>query len=124
MAHEGIYATFEECIVKMGNGYDSVTIDEDRINEFCLQAESYINVLCRKVFAVDAAAFAALNAGKKYILSEAASNLVAIYAVQYDTSGYHSVREAENIINVCWQRFNQCIKLLNAEGSIDFITNA
>ena len=122
MAHQGIFATSAECIFKMGNGYDSVKVDEDRINELCLQAESYINVLCNFNFSDVYAA--TLNVDVKYILSEAASNLVAIYGIQYDMSGYNSSREAENIINVNWARFNQCIKLLNGQNQRDFINNA
>jgi hypothetical protein len=124
MAHTGIYATSAECIFKMGGGYDAINVAEAMINELCLQAESYINVLCRQIFAVDSTAFTALNAGKKYILSEAVSNLVGIYGTQYNLSGYNSPREAENIINTNWQRFNQCIKLLQEQASVTFIMAA
>lgn len=122
MTHTGIYATSAECIFKMGNGYDTVNVDEDRINELCLQAQNFINVVCRTTFAADATAFTALPAATKYLLSEATSNFVAIYGVSYDTSGYHSVREAENIVNICWQRFNQILKLLNEDGASTFVT--
>lgn len=121
MAHTGIYATSAECIFKMGNGYDSTNVDEDRINELCLQVESFINVLCRQVFAVDSTAFAALTAGEKYILSETTSNLVAIYGAQYDAAGYGSQREQENIININWARFIQCIGLLKNQKTVTFI---
>ena len=120
MVHTGIYASSTECIFKMGNGYDSTNVDEDRINELCLQAESYINVLCRQVFAVDSAAFTALTAGKKYILSEAVSNLVGIYGVQYNLYGFSSTREAENIVNINWARFTQLIKLLQEQEAVTF----
>ena len=49
MVHTGIYATSAECIFKMGKGYDSTNVDEARINELCLQCESYINDLCREL---------------------------------------------------------------------------
>lgn len=121
MAHTGIYATSAECIFKMGNGYDSTNVDEDRINELCKQCESFINDLCRQVFAVDAAAFTALDAGKKYLLSETVSNYVGFYGAMYDSSGYGSQREQENIMNTCWARFIQCIGLLKSQETVTFI---
>jgi len=121
MAHTGIYATSAECIFKMGNGYDSTNVDEDRINELCLQCESFINVLCRKVFAVDSTAFTALNAGKKYLLSETVSNFVGYYGILYDLSGYNSTREGENLANTCWARFVQCIGLLKNQEAVTFM---
>jgi len=121
MAHTGIYATSAECIFKMGNGYDSTNVDEDRINELCKQCESFINDLARQVFAKDAAAFTALDAGKKYILSETVSNYVGFYGAMYDAAGYGSQREQENIMNTCWARFIQCIGLLKSQETVTFI---
>jgi len=121
MAHTGIYATSAECIFKMGNGYDSTNVDEDRINELCLQAQSFINDLCRQVFAKDATAFTALDAGKKYLLSETVSNFVGYYGNLYNASGYNSQREAENLANTCWARFVQCIGLLKSQDTVTFI---
>ena len=121
MAHTGIYATSAECIFKMGNGYDSTNVDEDRINELCLQAESFINDLCRRVFAVDLAAFTALTSGEKYILTETTSNFVGFYGAGYKSAGYGSQREQENIVNINWARFIQCIGLLKDQKTVTFI---
>lgn len=121
MAHTGIYATSEECIFKMGNGYDTVNVTEDRINELCLQVESFCNNLAREVLAVDAAAFTALDAGKKYLLTEITSNYVGFYGAMYDAAGYGSQREQENIMNTCWARFVQCIGLLKDQKTVGFI---
>jgi len=121
MAHTGIYATSAECIFKMGNGYDSTNVSEDRINELCLQIESFCNNLGREIFAVNATAFTALNAGKKYLLTEITSNYVGFYGAMYDASGYGSQREQENIMNTCWARFVQCIGLLKDQKTVGFI---
>ena len=86
MAHEGIYATSAECIFKMGNGYDSTNVNEARINELCLQIESFINDLCRQVFAVDKTAFDALTAGKAFLLTETTSNFVGFSGAMYDAA--------------------------------------
>lgn len=121
MAHTGIYATSEECIFKMGEGYDSTNVNEARINELCKQCESFINNLCRTVFAADAAAFAALDAGTKYILSETVSNFVGFYGAMYSSSKYNSQREQENTMNTCWARFVHCIGLLKNQETVTFI---
>jgi len=121
MAHTGIYATSAECIFKMGKGYDSTNVNEDRINELCKQCESFINDLCRKVFAVDATAFAALTAGEKYLLTETVSNFVGFYGAMYSSLGYASQREQENIMNTNWARFVHCIGLLKNQETVTFI---
>ena len=121
MAHTGIYATSAECIFKMGNGYDSTNVNEDRINELCLQVESFCNNLAREVMAKDAAAFTALDAGKKYLLTEITSNYCGFYGAMFDASGYGSQREQENIMNTCWARFVQCIGLLKDQKTVGFI---
>ncbi|HEB47124.1 hypothetical protein LCGC14_2123320 [marine sediment metagenome] len=121
MVHTGIYATSAEIIFKMGSGYDTTNVDEAVINRLSLQAESYINVLCKQVFAVNATAFTALDVGKKYLLSETSSNFAATYGILYNISGYNSTREAENMANLCWRRFNQCIKLLQEQNTVTFL---
>ena len=86
-----------------------------------MQAESFINVLCRQNYSDT---YTTLNADKKGILKEAASNLAAIYIAGYDSAGYGSQREQENIINICWARFVQCIGLLKDQNSVTFINSA
>jgi len=122
MGHTGIYATSAECIFKMGNGYSTTLVVEGRINELCLQCESFINNLCRHIFAANTTAFTALDAGKKYLLSETVSNYVGFYGAMQDAGGYGSQREQENIINTCWARFVHCIGLLKDQNTVEFIT--
>ncbi len=124
MAHEGIYATSAECIFKMGKGYDSVLVIEARINELMLQVESFINDLCKTVFAVDKSAFDALPAGKQYLLTETSSNFCGYYGAMTSVLGYASTREQENIMNTCWARFVHCIGLLKDQNTTTFINKA
>ncbi len=121
MAHEGIYATSAECIFKMGKGYDSINVDESRINELCLQIQSYINDLCRQVFAVDKTAFDALPTGKASLLTEITSNFCGYYGAMYSAIGYDSQREQENIMNTCWARFVHGIGLIKNQQTVTFI---
>ena len=120
MAWSGTLCTSADVDAKVGSGV-SASVTEAFKNSYVLAAESYINVLANYNFTDN---YAGLNADVKYILGEACSNLCAIYAVMFDMSGYNSTRQAENIINICWQRFNQCIKLLNVESGLDFLKNA
>ena len=123
MVHEGIYATSAECIFKMGKGVDTVLVTESRINELSLQIESFINVLCRKVFATDASAFTALPTTTKHLLSETASNYCGYYGAMQSSLGYASTREQEDIMNTCWARFIHCIGLLKDQKTVTFITD-
>ncbi|MCP3686647.1 MAG: hypothetical protein GY861_28750 [bacterium] len=115
MAHTGIFATSAECIFKMGNGYDSTNVDEDRINELCSQVEGFCCALARYDFATN---WAALDAVTKTLLTEIESNYVGYYGAMYAAAGYGSQREQENIINTCWARFVQCIGLLKDQKTV------
>ena len=121
MADEGIFATTTEILRKAGAGASAAASDEAFTNQFVAEAESYINILTGTNYS-DTGVFTGLTAGKKNILKEAASNLAAIYVVQYDTKGYDSTRIAENIMNTNWRRFVQCIKLLIDRSNVTFLS--
>ena len=120
MAFTGIMTTEAEIDQKSGAGVSASYTDTMKTAKL-LQVESFINVLTRTNFSDS---FATLNVDVKGILSEASSSLVAIEAIKYDMSGYTTRIEAEDMINLLWARFNQCIGLLIQEGSIDFIKEA
>jgi hypothetical protein len=88
---------------------------------YCLQAESIINVACRKVFAVNIAAFAALPAATRYILTAAASAWAAIQAIEYDMSGFTSRVEAEDMINTLRDDFMRNISILRDKNNQNFL---
>ena len=88
---------------------------------YCLQAESIINVICRKVFASTIAAFAALPASTRYILTAATSSLAAIFAIEYDMSGFTSRVEAEDMINVLRDEFLRNVAILRDKKNQDFL---
>ena len=124
MTHTGIYATSAECIAKMGDNYNSTQVIEARINEFCLQAESLINCVCRKIFAVDTTAFAALTTGAQYLLTEVASNLVAIYGLTFKPSGEDGTLsrvEFEDRINILRDGVLRGLGILRDKKVQDFI---
>ena len=122
MAHEGIYATSSECIAKLGEFYNDTTVNEAMINEFCLQAESFINASCRHQFATTIAGFGDITSPAKYLLTEAASNLVGIYVITVDQyTNYNSRLIAENQINILWARFQACMTLLTDQKTVTWI---
>jgi hypothetical protein len=121
MADLGIFATTAECQRKAGANASSVSNVEAYINDFITQAESLINSVCRFNFSD---AYAGLDTDVKGLLKEAASNLVAIYVIQYDMSGFTSRIEAEDMINVLRDAALRAISLLRDKKVQDFINNA
>ena len=99
-----------------------MTEAEAYTNEYIAQAEAYINVVTRKIWATSTATFAALNVNVRKILSEAASNLAAIYVISYDMSGFTSRVEAEDMINVLYARFIQCIQILQDQEAVTYMS--
>jgi hypothetical protein len=122
MVHTGVYATLLEYSYKCGANVNAATQAEAFVNSFLNQAEGLINTSCRKVFAVDAAAFAALPAGGKQLLTEATTDLAAIYAIQYDMSGFTSRIEAEDMINILRDGALRAISILRDKKSSLFVS--
>ena len=121
MAHTGIFATSDEIILKAGAGASATATTEARINALCKQVESYINTKTRTNYSDT---FSALNIDVQGILTEAESNLVAIYLITFDLSGFTTRVEAEDILNILKVRFNECMKTLSDQTAITFINKA
>lgn len=101
MGHDGIYVpTLVEFQYKCGANVSATSKAEVYANSYIAQAESLINCTCRKVFAVNTAAFTALPSTTKQLLTEVASDIAAIYAIQFDMAGFTSRVEAEDMINI------------------------
>ena len=125
MAHEGLFATSNEIIAKAG-AYNTTDMIEARINELCLQAESLINVKTQYNWSdkFSAPATTTLNADVWYILSDAESNLVAMFMIQNDMSGYTSQSEAQTMLDVLRDAFNRDINLLKDDKYRTFMIKA
>ena len=121
MAHTGIYVpTLLEFQYKCGARASATYIAEAYANSFIAQAEGVINILCRKVFAADTAAFTALPATTKQLLTDAASNLAAIYAIVGDMSSIGR-GEAEDRIVVLRDAFLRDISILRDKKMQGFL---
>jgi len=89
MADNGIFCTQAEMLMKAGARVSSVVtaaVDTTFVysNSFISQAESTINCDARYNFSDN---YATLNVDVKEILKQTASDLAAMYCIQYDMSG-------------------------------------
>ena len=69
-------------------------------------------------------AYAALNVDVKGILKEVASDIAAIYVIQYDMSGFTSRIEAEDMINILRDAALRGLSILRDKKVQDFINGA
>jgi hypothetical protein len=121
MADTGIFATTAEVQRKAGAGASATSKAEAYTNDFMTQAESLINVWTRHNWSDD---YASLNADVKGLLKEIASNLAAIYVIQYDMSGFTSRTEAENMVNILRDAALRGLSLLKDKKPQTFMSNA
>ena len=121
MADTGIFATTAEVQRKAGANASTVSNVEAYINDFIAQAESKINVDTTKNWSD---AYSGLNADVKGILKLAASNLAAMYVIQYDMSGFSSRYEAETMLDVLNAGFLRALSILRDIKQQDFMNGA
>ena len=116
----GIYTTSGAVVLKAGANV-STALTDTNYEIFIRQGEGVINTSGRQDFS---GAYATLNNSVKYLLEDINSSLAAIYAVQYDMSGYDSRAEAEDIINVQRDSALRNIGILRDKKTQDFINGA
>lgn len=121
MVDTGIFATTAEVQRKAGNGASETANVEAYINDYMSQVESEINVMLRFNFSDN---YDSLNVDVKGILKEIASNLAAIYVIQFDMSGFTSRIEAEDMINILRDGALRAMSILNDKKQETFIVNA
>ena len=121
MADTGIFATTAEVQYKAGAKASSTSKAEAYVNSFMTQVESYINAVCKVNYSDT---YTSLNVDVKGLLKEAASDLAAIYVIQYDMGGFTSRMEAETMCDILYARAQDCIKLLQDKSHTDFMSAA
>ena len=121
MADTGIFATTAEVGYKAGANASATSKAEAYVNSYMTQVESQINCMCRYNFSD---AYAALDVDVKGLLKEVASNLAAIYVIQYDMSGFTSRVEAEDMINVLRDAALRGLSILRDKKVQDFMVAA
>jgi len=124
MVDEGIFATTAEVERKAGANVSATSVAEAYVNDYMTQVESFINSLVRFNFSDT---YSALNVDTKGILKEVASNLAAIYVINYDVSAIvtaGSLIEAEDRIVVLRDAALRGLSLLRDKKQTDFISAA
>ena len=121
MADTGIFATTAEVQRKAGANASATANVEAYINDYMTQVESIINCTIRYNFSDN---YSTLNVDVKNILKQIASDLAAIYIIQFDMSGFPTRAEAENRINVLRDAALRGLSLLRDMKTRDFILNA
>ena len=118
MADTGKFASTAHVERKAGANASATSKAEGYCNDYLAQIESQINGVCRYNFSDN---YSTLNVDTKEILKEIATNLAAIYVIQYDMSGFTSRIEAEDMINILRDAALRDIKLLKDKKVTDFI---
>ena len=121
MADTGIFCTTAEVQRKTGANASATANVEAYINDYVTQAESEINALTRYNWSD---AYAGLNADVKGILKQAASNLAAMYVIQFDMSGFSSRYEAETMLDVLRDAYLRNLSVLRNKATETFINGA
>ena len=121
MADTGIFATTAEVERKSGASASSVSKAEAYVNDYMTQVESLINAVTRFNWSD---AYTGLNTDTKGLLKEVASDLAAIYVIQYDMSGFTSRTEAEDMINVLRDAALRGMSLLRDKKTKEFLEKA
>ena len=112
------------CVLKAGANVSSEftgTSAETNWNILIPQIEAVINSRSRYNWVDN---YATLNTDVKYLLEEIASNLAAIYAIQYDLTSFASLSRAQTKMDVLHDGANRGLKLLDDEKNRRFIQTA
>ena len=121
MAEAGVYGTNTLVKMKAGTAASATSTGQTYTDEYLNEAEAFINCAARKVFAVNATAFAALPVTTRQLLTEIATNIAAIYCIQWDMSGFPSRIDAEDKINSLRDRYMQAMGFLLGTDQISFV---
>jgi hypothetical protein len=120
MAVTSIMTTEGEITSKEGAGVSS-SLTDGMHDAWVLQAENSLNVFARDNFSDS---YAALNVDVKSIFSDIVSSMVAIQGIAYDMSGYFSLREAEDKINILRDGIQRNMSILRDKKNQKFVNEA
>ncbi len=121
MAATSIMSTDAEMNAMAGENVDTTGWTDANKTAWGLHAECYINNLCRKNFSD---IFSTLNVDVKYVLSEYVARYVAVCGIIYNTSGFTSRIEAEDMINVHLWRMEKLEELIKDQKFVTFASGA
>ena len=114
----GIFASTADVVKKAGANASAVSVSTTYCRTYLAEVESEINATCRYNFSDS---YESLNSDTKGILRQVASNMAAIYVINYDMSGYTSRVEAEDMVNILRDAALRGLSLLRDKKVTDFI---
>lgn len=124
MADDGIFCTNAEVERKAGANASATSKATAYTDQYLTEIESTINTLARYNFSDN---YGTLNVDTKNILKEIATDLAAIYVINYDMSAIvaaGSLIEAEDRITVLRDAALRGLSLLRDKKQQDFINAA
>jgi len=122
MADDGIFTTNAQIAVRAGANVNATAITVAETDKYVLDVEALINSLTR--YNWSDAVTAGLNADVEGILREGSACLCAIYAIQYNMSGFTTRVEAEDMINILRDKALFAIAILRDKKVQTFIQRA
>jgi hypothetical protein len=115
------YALATEMVYKAGNNVSSTATGAAYTLAFGLMSEGNINVASGFDWSSWYTSYSATYPHVAQLLVDAATNLGAIYIINYDMSGFTNIQEAVSRINTLYQMYQNDIQLLKDEAKKDFI---
>lgn len=109
MAYTGTVATVTDINLMAGENADATGNTEANVNLLIAQAEAYLCCLVRYDIVTN---WASLNTVIKKVFTEWASRYCGMALIAYNMSGFTSIVEAEDMINVHVYRMKQIESML------------
>ena len=108
-------------VIKAGSAVSTSIPDDNGWVNWISGASAYINTETRYNWSTN---YATLSSDVVQLLDEAASNIVAGYAIIFDMSGYPLRLDAQTALDYLNDRTNKAIKLLKDKVNTDFMIGA
>ena len=115
------YAKATESTYKAGANVSSTATGASLLEAFGLNAEGKINVATEFNWSSWYTTYGATYPEISELLVDTATNLVAIYIINYDMSGFTNIQEATSRINVLYTLYIEDLNLLKAQITKDFL---
>jgi hypothetical protein len=116
-----IYALATEMAMKAGANVNSTAVGAAYLEAFGEMAESVINTESGYNWGDWYTALGGTYPDVSQHLVDAATNLGAIYVINYDMSGFTNIQEAVARINTLYQMYLNDIRILKEEAKKDFV---
>lgn len=118
MAYTGTIVTSAEMIFMAGENVDATGSVEANWNYLAYYAEAYLSDLVEYDIVTN---WGSINTIYKQMFTEWAARNAAIALISYNMSGFSSITEAEDMINIHAYRLEKIEELLKIKTNVDFI---